>query len=226
MAVKQKVTRKELLKKPDEFLTFTARTMEFVRTHEKQLWAALITAVTIVVVVAGVRFYLQRQENQAFALLANARQAYTSALESGKGILAAQTSVEEVLSKYPRSSAADLAAGILGRLYLREGKFDKAIETFEKASGKVVKDPMTYGIIQNGLAYSYEGRREYQKALDIFGKLAADEGSPVREDASFSLGRIYAAMKDQAKSRKAYEDFLKKFPDSPYAQEAREARAR
>jgi len=226
VAVKQKVTRKDLLKKPDEFITFTARTVEFVRSHEKQLWTALITVITLAVVLAGVRFYMKRQENQAFIMLANARDGYTSALETGKGVTAAQTAVSEVMTKYPRSSAADLAAGLLGRLYLREGKYDKAIESFNKASGRVGTDPMTKSIIENGLAYAYEGRKEYQKALDIFTKLAADDKSPVQEDAALSLGRIYAAMKDTAKSRKAYDDFLKKFPASPYAQEAREAKLR
>ena len=226
MAVKQKVSRKDLLKKPDEFITFTARTVEFVRTHEKQLWAALITVITLVVVLAGVRFYMKRLENQAFIMLANARESYTSALETGKGVTAAQTTVNEVMTKYPRSSAADLAAGLLGRLYLREGKYDKAIEAFQKASGRVGQDPMTSSIIQSGLAYAHEGRKEYQKALDIFSTLAKDDQSPVQEDAALSLGRIYASMKDAKNSRKAYEDFLKKFPASPYAQEAREAKLR
>ncbi len=223
MAVKQKVTRKELLNEPDKFMTFTGKVLEFIRKNERKLWTALVVLVSLVLVAAGARFYLTRRQNNAFMELSKARDQYSQALDSGKGVPEAVSAVEAVMKKYPRTDAANVAAGLLGHLYIREGQYDKAIEAFGKAGGKVKAEGVSRSLIDSGLAYAYEGKKDYSKALEYFTRLSADEKSPVREDAALALGRIYAELKQPDKSRKAYEDFLKKFPDSPRAQEAREA---
>jgi len=64
-----KKSRKELLKKPDEFITFTGKVIRFVTDHQKPISYALYAVVAIVLIIFGYRFFAQRAEAKAFSML-------------------------------------------------------------------------------------------------------------------------------------------------------------
>ena len=50
MAKKKRVTRKELLKEPDEFMTFTGKLVQYVRDYQKQLMYGFSALVLIIII--------------------------------------------------------------------------------------------------------------------------------------------------------------------------------
>ena len=64
MAVK-KVTRKDLLKAPDEFLSFSEKAFQFVTTHSRQFAIGTAVFVLLILVFVGVRWYNDHYARQA-----------------------------------------------------------------------------------------------------------------------------------------------------------------
>ena len=67
MAKKQKKTRKELLKEPDEFMTLTGKVIGFAVDHRTQLTYGLGIVLALVIIVSGVRFFSIRAEKKSAA---------------------------------------------------------------------------------------------------------------------------------------------------------------
>ena len=57
MAERKKVSRKKLLKEPDEFITFSGRMFQFVMKHKTQLTYAVSIVVALIAVLSGYRFF-------------------------------------------------------------------------------------------------------------------------------------------------------------------------
>jgi tetratricopeptide (TPR) repeat protein len=66
-----------------------------------------------------------------------------------------------------------------------------------------------------GLAASYEAKGEHQSAISHLKKVVDDEDDFLREEAMFSLGRLYALSGQQEMSREIFEDFINQFKGSP-----------
>ena len=65
--VTKKKTRKQLLKEPDEFITFTGKAITFVTGYQKQISYTLCAIVAIALIFFGYRFFAQRAETKAFS---------------------------------------------------------------------------------------------------------------------------------------------------------------
>jgi ABC-type enterochelin transport system permease subunit len=69
MAIKKKVSRKQLLKEPDEFLTLSARLFQFVVKNKYQMLAALGGVILIVLTVSGWSYHSRQRANESLAQL-------------------------------------------------------------------------------------------------------------------------------------------------------------
>jgi TolA-binding protein len=79
-----------------------------------------------------------------------------------------------------------------------------------------MRDPLIGGLIASGLAYAYEGKKDYAKAARYFSAVASDPRAGFREDAMLGLGRVYEAMGEREKSRETYKKFIETYPKSMY----------
>lgn len=224
-----KPSRKELLKGPDEFITFTAKMVNFARDNQNKLFGAGLAVLVAVLLFLGLRYYLNQQENQAQRLLEEAQTEYAAARDLTSPDAKLASAVEKftaVLTGYPRSRAARLALVSRANAELAKGDAAAAAADFSKAKEAFAKDPLMTGMIDSGLAYAYEEQKDYTRALDIFSGLAKAENGAYAEDSALALPRIYEAMGKKDEARQAYEDFSKKYPDSPFASFAKEQAAR
>ena len=78
MAKKRKKTRKELLKEPDEFITFSGKLIQFAAEHRTHITYALGIILSLAVIISGIRFVSIRSENNASILLDKGLSQYNS----------------------------------------------------------------------------------------------------------------------------------------------------
>ena len=90
----KKITRKELLKEPDQFITFSGRLIAFGQRYGRQLTYAVVALLVLLAGYTAVRYFIARAENRAFALLDQYSAEYRQALPS-KGPQAALEAVEK-----------------------------------------------------------------------------------------------------------------------------------
>lgn len=76
MAKKKRVTRKQLLKEPDEFLTVSAKTIQFMANNRRLVFGVAIGVVVAALAVAGLRYSSQVSERKAYALFEQGRIRY------------------------------------------------------------------------------------------------------------------------------------------------------
>ncbi len=225
MAKKKKISRKELLKEPDEFLTFSARAIQFGLEHKRLISYGAIGLVAIIAVLGLIRYFLNLSERRAYAVFEEGLTRYVAQVsgeESPESKKIAEEKFAEVLKNHASTNAAGLSLPLYADMYYQEGSYDKAIELYEKAIDAFPDDNSLRKMIWNGLGYAYEGKKDYKNAAQYFQKITSSEGGLLKADAYYNLGRMYEAMNEREKAREAYDHVVQEYPDSIHRQIAEE----
>ena len=224
MAKGKKVTRKQLLKEPDEFLTFSAKLFNIILKYRVQALGAIGGLILIVLAISGFSYYAHRQASQAEAQLQKSWNRYES-LRNEKGSLEAYQAVgpefDQIISNYGGQPGGKAARVILANICYDGGDADKAIALYEIALEDFA-DSFYRGQILNGLGYAHEAKNELEKAAEYFETTAAGSNVALKGEALFNLGRLYGALGSIEKSKVAYQKIITEYPDSLYSDLAQE----
>jgi tetratricopeptide (TPR) repeat protein len=225
MAKKKRVTRKQLLKEPDEFLTFSGKAIQFMANNRRPLLSAVIGLVVIAVVFSGFRYFSRLSERQAYAMFEEGRMRYWAEISGEEEPLAlkeAGESFDLVLKKYPSTRAARLSLIIYADMNHRRGDYQKAIDLYQKALEAFSGDGAIEKLIWNGLGYSYEAQKAYKAAAENFQKITDTQDEFMKGDAYYNLARMMEAMEHQEEALEAYNKVVDAYPDSVGFQIAKE----
>ncbi|MBW1698779.1 MAG: tetratricopeptide repeat protein [Deltaproteobacteria bacterium] len=224
MAKKKRVTRKELLKEPDEFITFAGKMIRFAKAHRSQLLYGLGALVFVVLIISAVHVYANWRENQAFDLLEKAMSRYDEN-RSDKADLVddVKQALQTVAEKYSRYHGGKLARVMYANLSYDTGDFNTAIENYLKALEAFHEDPSISLFIQISLGYAYEAKKDYKTAIKYFEQVASSPMEFLKDEALYQLGRLYAKTGQQEKSKEAFDNILSNHPDSIYIELVKES---
>ena len=214
-----KKSRKELLKKPDEFMTFTGKVIRLVSDNQKPISYALCAVVAVVLVIFGYRFFAQRAEAKAFSMLAQTLAKYethkkaTSADEAYRNV---SEEFQGIVEKYGGNAGGKLARASYANICYNAGDYKKAIELYKRSLNDFKDHPMVYNLILSGLGYAYQQMGDNPNAAMYFEKVASATDSNKRDEALFNLGMLYEKLGDTDKSHQAFKQFLSSYPNSMY----------
>ena len=222
---RRKRSRKNLLKKPDEFITLTGRVIEFASAYQKQLFYALSVVVAVALVIFGYRFFAQRAETKAFAALAQIMANYEADKKASSAQEAYRKAAEELQSLIKKNGGN--AGGKLARVRYADisydaGDYHKAIELYKQSLNDFKDNQLVYHLILSDLGYAYESIEDDRDAAKYFEELSSATDSGMRDEALFNLGLLYAKLGDAASSRKAFQEIVSKYPNSMYFEMAQE----
>jgi tetratricopeptide (TPR) repeat protein len=218
MAAKKK-TRKQLLKEPDEFITFTGKAITFVTGYQKQISYMLFTIVAVALIFFGYRFFAQRAETKAFTLLGQTQSKYDTLIKTSSET-AAYSQVSEafqsIIKKYGGNAGGKLARVIYANISYDARQYEKAIALYKQSLSDFKDDKFVYNMILSDLGHAYQRVEDGQNAAAYFEKAASAPDSPIREEALFNLGLMYEKLGEAAKSQKTLQEILNNHPDSIY----------
>jgi tetratricopeptide (TPR) repeat protein len=224
----KKITRKELLNQPDEFLTLSSRLFQYALEHKYQLLAALGAVIALVLIVSGFRYSALKKAEAAFAQLEKGRAKYEALLQE-KGPRQAYEQVrgdfQQLLEKYSGQTGGKFARVIFADICYRGGQPDEAIDYYNAAL-EDFDDSFYRNTILNGLGYAYEEKQELERAVTYFQQVAGSSGSVLKAEGLFNAGRLYAALGNSEKSKQIFQQLAAEQPDSLYADLARERTAK
>ena len=225
MAKQKRVTRKQLLKEPDEFITTTGRIIRWGQQYTRQVAYAAGALLILLVVIAGYRYFSNSAENKAFLLLDQAVVKYETQ-KSGMDALAAyegaRQDFEYIIGKYDNTEGGKLATVVFAGISYDAGDAERAIQLYEAALNHFKGDPTYQNFLWSGLGYAYEKKQDVRMAVSCFEKIADGKDPVVKDVALFNMGRLYHELGDAAKSRQAYERLTTEHMDSMYYQLAKE----
>jgi tetratricopeptide (TPR) repeat protein len=222
---KKRISRKQLLKEPDEFLTLSSRALHFAAENRKLVSYVLIGLVAVVLAGALIGYFLNFSERRAYAVFEEGLSIYVAQVSGEKSSPLQETAKEkfsEAIEKHSSTRAAELSLPLCGDVNYEEGSYDKAIELYHKALGAFSKEDDMRKLIWNDLGYAYEGKEDYKSAAEYFKKITSAQGGLLKADACFNLGRMYEAMNDRQEARQAYERLVEEYPESIHFQIAKE----
>jgi tetratricopeptide (TPR) repeat protein len=212
MARTKKIIKKKL-KEPDEFITLTERVYLFLTGHAKS-----VAAGGGIVLLLFLAFFLfqgweKKKEGNAYQMFTLAVESYQAAstsyregsLQEYKNLL---ERFDQVITKFPGTSWGKLSMLFKGNLHLRLGEFEEAIKAYDAFLQKAGKEKLYRIFAMEGLGYSYEGKRDYERALSAYQKIV-EGGSFQLADAYLGMGRCYEKLGKNREALGSYKNFLK-----------------
>ena len=216
---KKKVTRKQLLKEPDEFITTTGKLIEWSRQNTKPLTIGAALFLVVIIGLSAYLYFTEKRSMRAQVLFSHAvtkHQAQENQTSSTAALSAVSADFDTLTTTY-----GSLPAGKLGRIYYGHISsaaldYDKAIEQYQKALGDYGDEPVLSNIILNGLATAYHQKGKYPEAIAYYKRIADGSASTLKDAALFNLGKLHGQLGQSEESRKAYERLSTEFPNSFY----------
>ena len=222
---KKRVTRKQLLKEPDEFMTVTGKIIQFAKTYQTYFLYGAGALLLVLVIISGTRFYINWKEKKAFAALDQATSQYENIVSKKGDLAAAKNNFQEIVEKYSGYDGGRLARVIYANICFASGDFDTAIAHYTKALEDFGENPSLKPFLQSSIGYAYLSKKDYQAAADHFTKIVSDPDAFMKDEALFNLGQIYAKQGNIEKSRESFKKILTDYKDSIYIEVVREQMA-
>lgn len=217
MATK-KVSRKKLLKEPDEFISTTARTIQFFRTYQQRILKSAIVVLIVALVGTGAFYYLRWQEGKALSLQEQGLQLYLAGYQSGQGTPGGEKKEDfqkalekfrESLSVYKWGKAGQVSELYIGHCYFALKEYDQA----QAAYSRCLEGPFR-PLALNGLAYAFEAKGDFSKAAENFQKNADGRDNPFQLESMLGAARCYEALNQKPKALELYQKALAQSPKS------------
>jgi tetratricopeptide (TPR) repeat protein len=209
----KKIVKKKL-KEPDEFITLTERTYLFLTRHGKPVTAGVIIVLVLILAVFFYERWAKKNEGNAYQMFTLAVETYQAASTpyrdgSPQEYRTVLGKFDEIITTFPGTSAGKLSILFKGNLHLRLGEFEEAINAYETFLKKAGKEKLYRIFAMEGLGYSYEGKKDYEKALDAYRKILKLGENFQLASAYLGMGRCYEKLGKNKEALENYKDFIK-----------------
>jgi tetratricopeptide (TPR) repeat protein len=226
VAAAVKKTRKELLKEPDEFITFSSRLLGLIATYKDAIVYALYAVMLAVAAFSAYVWYSGRQEAAAAQELGQALAKYDrlrAETSPAKALPEVAEDFRRLISSYGNRSNGNIARLLYANLCYEAGDFKQAAEFYENSLTRFTDDPLMLFQIKRSLGYAHERLKDYATAVSYFEQaLAAAAEKNLQDDVLFHLGDLYARLGNPQKSAEAFNRLLTEHKDSIYFNMVRE----
>lgn len=217
--VKGAVTRKQLLKEPDQFITFSGKLIAFGRSHLKPILIGVGSVLALILIVSVAGQLSSRNENKASERVEKALAKYSAALADTDAQTAydrVKADFEEIFDAYGSKNAAKLARILYGDISYNAGDADTAIAMYQQALEDFGQAPALKSVVLSGLGHAHLMKDALPEAIRYFEQLSAEGETAMKSEALFNLAWLYETTGATEKSKASYGQLLAEYPDSIY----------
>lgn len=203
MSHKIRVSKKQMLKQPDEFITFSGKMIGFLKKNEKAALAAGVFLVLSILSASFFFYYVKTNETLAFNYL-------STALESDKDMSKRKAELLKV-KNIRFSSASDYASLYLAQIYEKENETDKAKTELNNAVK--LKDTYFRGNAYLLMIDLLIKEKKYDEAMSLSQKAYEQSRSPIKDELLFKQAHIHELKNNQSEAKNIYMQLNKSNPD-------------
>ncbi len=221
LTLAEKKTRKELLKEPDEFISFSSRVIRHARENPKNYAMGAILAVLIVL---GVLVWFAYQSHREVASHEMFEKAYQSYEEVARQDSVAKEKLDKVLAQlddvakdYGSLPPGEMALLYSGHVLCKKNDYKGALDRYTRMQETTLVRSGLGPLVMYHLAMTRMALEDYDQALVLFDQLSKDNNSPYRREAFSSIAKLYELMNKNKEAVQAYRQYLKMFPEAPDA---------
>lgn len=216
----KKISRKKLLKEPDEFITTTGKVIRFARENRRQITIYGVIAAAVIAAGMLAYSYFWWQEGKALEIQQQGLQMYQEANSQSGNIEKEKENFKKALGKfkeawevYPRGNTGQISKIYIGNCQYGAQEYDAAIQAYS-----LCLEGSFRHIAAQSIGYCYESKGDYAKALENFQKNAEGDSNPYQEEGLLGVARCYEALNQKPKALETYEKILSKKPKSKMAE--------
>jgi tetratricopeptide (TPR) repeat protein len=178
----KKISRKELLKQPDQFLSATDKAMLFFSNNRSTVIGSIVAILVVGLSLVGYQNYQQSQTMKFEAMYFNMEEIVR--IEGAKGSNP-ESQLVKIRDEITDESHRNRASLLLADVYYQYGNFDKAKSTYQEVRNS--SQGLNHQMANVGLGYAHEAMGEFKKAIDLF-KLA------INTNDNFPLFQVYWSL--------------------------------
>jgi len=178
----KKISRKELLKQPDQFLSSTDKALLFFTNNRSTVIGSIVAVLVVGLSLVGYQNYQQSQTMKFEAMYFNMEEIVR--IEGAKGSNP-ESQLVKIRDEISDESHRNRASLLLADVYYQYGNFDKAKSTYQEVRNS--SQGLNHQMANVGLGYAHEAMGEFKKAIDLF-KLAIDTND------NFPLFQVYWSL--------------------------------
>lgn len=191
---RQRITRKELLRQPDQFITRSARIIEWVEANASAILYGVGAAILAGALVGGWFVWQANRHHRAETLLYEAININSNTLQDSTSQDNQVEALQALVRAYDHTPAATQAYWHLGRLYFARADYVAALEAYEQARHRLGDEQsgFMHVLISLNIAYAEEARGTCAQALEHFEAVVqAPTATWLRGEAYLGMGRCH-----------------------------------
>ena len=212
-----------MVEKSDKVLDFINKINEAYKSNPQKFRSIFLLILFGIFIIGFIAFHLKKKEQDAYKSFIEASYIYSQEMNTDTPaydrIIA---SYNKVININPKSKFALESFFTIADCYYYKKEYNKAIEHYDKFLKNVNQNnPLKYqALLSKGLAF--QDNKMKDKAIGIFNDLYNNDNVP--EYVSAQAGIYFAILNEQDKNyqnaRKIYNEIMKKFNDTFWADEA------
>jgi len=208
MVKRLKVSRKDLFKEEDQFLSSSEKAVIFFMANRSTVIGVIVALVVVGSSFLGFRYYQETQamKNEAF---------YFEMVKIVETSSNPASEAKLVWDKMADSQQKQRASLLLGDIHFQNQEYDKAAELYSAVLSNSSQGQITHQLAQVGLAHSHVSRKDYKKAIDLFKSVIDANTSFPLFDVYMSLAKCYELNNDAPNALLILREMQMKFSTNP-----------
>ncbi len=214
------VTRKKLLKEPDDFFTISGKLIEFGTRFRKELAIGVCVLLVLVAGISAMRYFNDKRELKGFAALNSVTTVYNQLKTDQtdeKAYAAVKTDFDKLLDDFGNKSAGKIGRVIFASICQDAGEYDQAEALYQKALTHFDDDPFYGPLIRMNLGHAAAAKGDLDAAKIYFEKITSTEDTAVAAEALFNLAVIYEKNGDTDKARTLFKKIADEYEQSIFS---------
>jgi predicted negative regulator of RcsB-dependent stress response len=225
--------------KQNEFVHTVASATSWYRDNQGKVVGVIVGALVLVVAVSGYFWWQKKNQEQAGSLLGVAMTIYQAPVVPPSSVPgatqapgsypsekaryeAALAAFQQVADSYPSSTAGLAARYHSGETLLSLGRTSDAQQAYQQVIDRGGSS-LYASMARMGMATVLLTAGQNDQGLKMLEELSAQrDGALPVDGVLMQLGAAYAKLGKKAEARTTYKRVVDEFPDSPYAQSARQ----
>ncbi|MCE5195080.1 MAG: tetratricopeptide repeat protein [Nitrospiraceae bacterium] len=220
-AIKKKTVKKHAINETTT-RSFISKSMEYFSDNNKIFILISVGAVLVIFLIAGIFLYNRISSNKAEKLGEEAFKTYYGITNRQPVSREARfIKAGELFKKSYEAKKSPVALFYMAACYYEMGKYDDAVKMLDELNKKYPDDEMFVPLTYYKLALislKKDDKAESLRYLDILSKYKT---TSYKDLALIEAGKILESMGRTADAKKKYEELIKDYPQSPFAEEAR-----
>ncbi len=193
--------------KEDEFQSTMENVMKYIVRHRD---ISILAGIAVVAAIALFVYFLSRGEQQRPEADILHMQA-VGFLTMGRFDEAEPTLIQ-LTDNFPNTRPGKLALYYLGVLYYHTGRFDEALQSYDKFLSRQKDNPLLVPAALFGAGCAAEGIKDYRRALAYYEKITKDEESSFYQLGMLFSGRVYGLLGNIDKAQEILRELVAQNP--------------